>query len=74
LPKFWCQKIEQKNPGGLPVATASYFGRKFLSFGNFSKKIKFCQIFPYKLPKFGKTTILENSHIVQASNQEIKGF
>jgi hypothetical protein len=35
--KFWCQKIEQKNPGGVPVATASFFGGKFLSFGSFSK-------------------------------------
>jgi hypothetical protein len=42
LPNFCCQKIEQKNPGGLPVATASFFGGKFLSFGSFSK-IKFVE-------------------------------
>jgi hypothetical protein len=43
LPNFCCQKIEQKNPSGLPVATASFFGGKFLSFGSFSKKIKFVE-------------------------------
>jgi hypothetical protein len=31
-------------------------------------------MFPSKLPKIGKTNILENSPIVQASNQGIKGF
>ncbi len=35
---FLCQKIEQKDPGEVPVATASFFGGKFLSFGSFSKK------------------------------------
>jgi hypothetical protein len=39
---------------GVPVATASVFGGKFLSFDSFSKKTKICQIFPYKLPKIGK--------------------
>jgi hypothetical protein len=35
LPNFCYQKIKQKNLGGLPVAIASFFGGKFLSFGSF---------------------------------------
>jgi hypothetical protein len=37
LPNFWWEKIERKNPGGLLAAATSFVGRKFMSFGNFSK-------------------------------------
>jgi hypothetical protein len=72
LPNFCYQKIEQKNPGGLPVATASFFWGQISVLWQFFKKNKICQIFPYKLPKIGGKKILENSHLVQASNRGIK--
>jgi hypothetical protein len=51
LPNFWCQKIEQKDPGEVPVATASFFGGKFLSFGSFFKKIKILSNIPLQTAK-----------------------